>query len=188
MVNSNGHMITICRPSGDDGRFRGDLLAARHGLRAVAELVFGGICDDEQALRAVVRTGQALAGETASAADLAFFLVAWGADRIAALRIAEGDLGIDDIARRAAALHPGSAAWRQAMADYDALAAEIFVDTLNEFREFALVVAFTGRREAFLRRWSAGQRQLATLSAESAAGYPGLTDLSPENWIPGYAA
>lgn len=125
--------------------------AARHGLDAIARLVFGGPIDDESQLRSVAQVGQTLAhGGGEATADLAFFLIAWAAERIAAQRIA--DDGLD------AGESPD----------------EMFIEALNEFREFAMVVQFIGKRDLFRHRWATGQRQLAAYCPDSANDLPPL--------------
>lgn len=163
-------MILLSKKAGRHGDPQLESLSARYCLDEVARNVLSGPTDDEDALRAIVALGQTLAARGEAVADLSFFLIAWGAERIAALRIAAGDLGIDEAAAHVAALRDslgteaalrGSAAWQQAVSDYRLLADEIFIDTLNEFREFRMVVLYSGQRDVFLRRWAAGQRVLA---------------------------
>lgn len=142
-----------------------DSVPAQAGLEGVARLIFLSPDPDEDALRAVVRIGQKLMENDEYDNDLAFFLIAWAAERITNQRIAAGDLGIDEVGRRAAELRD-RAGWRQANAEYQALADEIYIDTLNELREFSMVVLYVGQREAFRHRVLAGQHLLSRLLPE----------------------
>ena len=133
-----------------------------HGLEEVARLVFIVQTMNDDDLYHIVAVGQSLAcGDDGSASsNLGFFLIAWAAERIARHRIASGDLGIDDAERRITECR-GNSTWQQAIAEYQALADEIHIDTLNELREFSMVVLYMGRREIYQRRFAAGQRLLA---------------------------
>lgn len=142
-----------------------DSLPMGTGLEGVARLIFHGPDQDEDALRAIVQLGQMLMENDPGNADLALFLIAWAAERIAGQRIAAGDLGIDDAERRVGELR-NRAGWRQAVAEYQALADEIYIDTLNELREFAMVVLYVGQRETFSRRVATGKRLLGGLLPE----------------------
>ncbi len=147
-------------------------------LDATAAQVFGLAEADDDALRAIAEAGQQamLAGAEGETGDLAFFLIAWAAERMAAERIAAGDLGIDaplaEISARVAAESLDSlaedTAWAGLVAEYRALADEILIETLNDLREFAMVVLYSGRREEYARRWAAGMHALGRACPEAA--------------------
>lgn len=154
-------------------------------LEYIAALVFGVEWAEEDEAREVICAGQelqALADLAPLCADIGFFLIAWGAEKIAASRIGSGDLGIDDTLRRIAEHGRGSPEWQEAMAEYQRLAEEILIDTLNEFREFGVVVLYSGRRDLYARRRAAGMAQLGQF-------LPGLAaDRQPVTLLPAHSA
>lgn len=141
---------------------RASTIPASVDLRRIARCIFAAEPADEDELRAFVAAAQ-----EAGDADLAFFLIAWSAEKIAAWRIAAGDLGIDEVMARISVRHEDAGTIhscddrRSAVSEYQALADEILIDTLNEFREFEVVVAYSGRRDEYARRWAAGMQKLA---------------------------
>ena len=141
-----------------------DAAVTEESLETMARLVQAPLPPDDDTLRTAIQLGQSLMHDDGGAAgtDMGFFLVAWATEQIARQRIEAGDLGIDDSERRVVELH-GKTGWQQAVAEYRALADEIYIDALNELREFSMVLAFAGPRETFLRRYAAGRRHLARL-------------------------
>lgn len=142
-------------------------------LRRLAACVFAAAPADEEEIQGFVAAARDMADR-----DLAFFTIAWSAERIAAGRIAAGDLGIDEVVarigdcRRAAtdmATLAADGEWAALTAEYQNLADELLIDTLNEFREFEMVVAYSGRRDEYAARWAAGMRRLAQAVPEPAA-------------------
>ncbi|GEM_PF-2836683 len=141
-----------------------DAAVTQGNLEAIARLVLATLPPDDDDLRTTIQLGQSLMHDDDGDAstDMGFFLVAWATEQIARQRIEAGDLGIDDSERRVIELR-GKTGWQQAVAEYRALADEIYIDALNELREFSMVMAFAGPRETFLRRYAAGRRHLARL-------------------------
>jgi hypothetical protein len=141
-------------------------------LRRIAACVFAAAPAEEDEILGFVAAAREIAD-----ADLAFFVTAWSAERIAANRIASGDFGIDEILARIAERRrdasdaetlAGDGEWLALLAEYRSLADEILIDTLNEFREFEMVVAYSGRREEYSGRCAAGMRALARAVPELA--------------------
>lgn len=137
-------------------------------LRQVGQSVIAGDMAEEEDIRAIARFGADLLeagrrfhGNGAAAEDVGFFLVAWGVDRIAERRIESGDLGIDEV---------GGGGPAGEVEEYRRLVDEIVIDTLNEFREFDMVILYEGRPDEYERRKRAGQRVLAKLVAREGAG------------------
>lgn len=133
----------------------------------IAAYVFGRSHADEEAAADIVRAGQDLMERHRSGemADIGFFLVTWGAEAIATMRIAAGDFGIDETLRRLQDAPGGDNVgdddgWQAMVAEYRALADEILIDTLNEFREFEAVILFSGKRAEYLRRRAVGMAAL----------------------------
>lgn len=141
-------------------------------LRRIAATVFEAAPADEDALYGIAEAARSLVddgeGDGAETTDLGFFLIAWSADRIAAQRIASGDLAIDEAPP----------------ADYQALADEILIDTLNEFRQFEMVVLYSGHRDGYARRCAEGLAVLAARFPAMAADSAGAV----AEWCDGVAA
>ncbi len=144
-------------------------------LCRIAACVFGGARADEDAATEIVRAGQDLMETHRSGhmADIGFFLATWGAEAIATTRIAAGDFGIDEALRRVREAPRGASVaddggWQAMVAEYRALADEILIDTLNEFREFDAVILYSGRRPEYLRRRAAGMAALLEAAGPAA--------------------
>lgn len=138
-------------------------------LDRAARFVFGVRAPEEDEIRDLVEAAQCAAADAPddnAVAEIAFFLTAWGAEKIATQRIAHGDLGIDEPLRRLAAFGAtvGEAIddgpRQAALGEYQVLADEILMDTLAEFREFGMVVLYSGQRDEYARRWAAGLRRV----------------------------
>lgn len=162
--------------------------SCRLSIEEIADFIFGGFMGRRELkpfLVEVVLAGvelkksEGLPLRVPLPADIGFFLVAWGVDWLAQDRIAKGEKGIGQALRRMEKIErrhgvvdgllpwkigAGPAAWEAANREFDRIADEITIESLEQCEAIDMAALLATNREQYGRRWERGRRSLAELT------------------------